>query len=171
MSLIGASTLSPSFTAPLVTGLRTTGPLYFQLSVTTGEGTDTDMVTIVPRNDTISIGSARWKQGDFRISGTGTVNGASITVRNPAGQPLGTATVVAGAWTLRIRTGVADPIQVMATSNNGGTTGLVATTPLSRIHFAPPQETRRGERGGSPPFSERPRSTNGSARIVILMER
>ena len=42
--------------------------------------------------------------------------------------PLGTATVVAGAWTLRIRTGVADPIQIMATSNNGGTTGLVATT-------------------------------------------
>jgi hypothetical protein len=128
VSLIGANTLSPSFTAPLITGLRSNGPLYFQLSVTTSQGTKLDMVTIVPRNDTISIGTARWKQGDFRISGTGTVDGASITVRNSAGAPLGTAPVVAGAWTLRIRTGVADPIQIMATSNNGGTTGLVATT-------------------------------------------
>ncbi len=124
--------INAGFTMPFYKAGMSAGPLYFQITVTdTGTGESrADRVTITPRNDTVTVASARWKQNDFRVTGTGAIDGAVITVRwiNPQnGQPASaTTTVVAGAWDLRLRNGAAPaagPVQVFVDSNQGGTFG------------------------------------------------
>ena len=86
------------------------------------------MVSVVPRLDTFGITTARFKPGDFRITGTGATDGATITVYRPNGTRIGTVVVVAGAWDVRLRGAAAgtNPGTVYASSSVGGTVGPVA---------------------------------------------
>jgi hypothetical protein len=56
--------------------------------------------------DTVAIASARWKVGDFRVTGGGTLVGAIVTVRSGslAGPVLDSAAVTAGPPRLSLRT-------------------------------------------------------------------
>ncbi len=130
-TIANPSAASTSFLLPSYAFGMSSGPLYFQLTVTdTGTGeVRTDRVTITPRNDVVTVASARWKANDFRVTGTGAIDGAVITVRWTVGNVTSSAnvTVVAGAWDLRLRNGAAPgnpgPTTVTVTSNQGGTFG------------------------------------------------
>jgi hypothetical protein len=92
--------------------------------------------------DRLTITSAKWKAGDFRVVGTGTVPNAVVTVhRVNADGSLGaaianaTANVAApvapstvGAFDVRVRTGAptANPGRVFVKSSNGGVAGPFA---------------------------------------------
>ncbi len=90
--------------------------------------------------DRIAITQARWKRGDFRLSGTGSQPGATITLRagSATAAVIGTAVVqppatpgANGTWELRLRNGTfanTRPAQVYAVSSGKGTAGPVATT-------------------------------------------
>ena len=75
----------------------TNTPLTFQLTVATGAGVATDQVPVTPVPDQVCIGTARWRLGDFRVTGTSSVVGATITVHTAtlAGAALGQAGVTA----------------------------------------------------------------------------
>ena len=135
VTILTPNAVNASFVLPFYKAGMDAGPLYFQLTVTdtsTGESR-ADRVTITPRLDTITVASARWKQNDFRVTGTGAIEGATITVRwinQGTGLPgSATAVVTAGVWDLRLRNGAApaaNPGQVFVDSNHGGTVGPVA---------------------------------------------
>ncbi|MFZ4718482.1 MAG: fibronectin type III domain-containing protein [Ilumatobacteraceae bacterium] len=134
---LGASFLLPLYTYRMLDSVtKAPSKLYFQLRVTdtsTGESI-TDTVTITPRGDTVAIASARFRASEFRITGTGAIEGAIVTVRgvNPATGVMttyGRVIVVAGAWDLRLRNGqvpVNPPTSVFADSNQGATAGPTA---------------------------------------------
>lgn len=132
VTLTGADSLTPSFVLPLYRYPMTNDPRVFRLTVTSGGITRTDEVRVTPaRGDALTITQARWKAGDLRVEGTGTVNGAVVTVHSGglAGPVLGTATVTAGAWSLRLRNAAAPaarPPGVSAESTLGSTTGPAA---------------------------------------------
>lgn len=134
VTLSNAASLNATFTMPLYNATMSLSPLFFRLSVSDGTSTRTDMVTIAPRNDTVTVASARWKAGDFRVTGTGAIEGATITVRatiNGVTSTVGTAQVTAGAWTLRLRNAAAPavrPTVVFAVSNQGALVGPVTVT-------------------------------------------
>lgn len=139
--ITNATQLVAGFTLPLYTSAmgNPATALHFQLRVTDTASGDsiTDVVSITPRTDTVTIASARFKANDFRVSGTGAINGATILVRglHPTTGVMttyGQATVVAGAWEVRLRNGAAPtaaPTQVFADSNQGATVG---PTPVTR---------------------------------------
>ena len=110
-------------------------------------GAESAMVMATPPavTDTVSIGSARWKSGEFRVSGTGSVPGATVTLHyvNADGSigaaiPRATATVVAavppevgGDWSIRLRNNAApatNPGRIIAKSSNGGQTAPFTVT-------------------------------------------
>jgi Fn3 associated/Fibronectin type III domain len=126
VSIFAAGTPNANFVMPMYQPGRTTGALYFQLTITGTNGSDSDIVAIFPRNDTLSGIAARWKANDFRVTGTGAIDGATVTVRNATtGAVIGSGTVVTGAFDVRVRTGVANPGQILVDSNHGGTFGPV----------------------------------------------
>ena len=129
VSIFAAGTPNANFVMPMYQTGRTTGPLYFQLTVTGANGADSDIVAIHPRNDTLTGIIARWKPNDFRVTGTGAIEGATVTVRNATtGAVIGSAPVVAGAFSVRVRAGAAiatNPGQILVDSNHGGTFGPV----------------------------------------------
>ena len=132
-TLTGANTLSPSFTLPLFAFPATNAARTFRLTVTNAAGltaTDTMTVTPVP-GDSITVTKARFKNGDFRVDGTGTVDNAVVTIHSGSlgGTALGTATVNAGVWTLRLRNGAApasNPGPIWVESTLGSTVGPIA---------------------------------------------
>jgi hypothetical protein len=80
--------------------------------------------------DTVAIATARWKAGDFRVGGSGSVNGAIVTVhrvnadgsRGPAIAGA-TAAIAANTFNIRLRNGAApaaNPGRIMLVSNGGG---------------------------------------------------
>ena len=90
----------------------------------------TDTVSVTPAPDSVSVTSAVWKLGDFRINGVGSVNGAVVTVHSGSmtGPVLGTASVTLGAWTLRLRNAAAPatkPASIWIESTVGGTAGPI----------------------------------------------
>lgn len=132
VNLVGANMLSPTFTLPFYKYPMTNKALTFRLAVNGAVGR-TDTVVITPRSDVVAIGTAKWKSGDFRLTGTSTTVGGIVTVRS-APDANGTVTVygtavvvVGGAWDLRIRSGAtlptSNPGKVFADSNFGGTAG------------------------------------------------
>lgn len=101
--------------------------------------------TKVP-TDQIAITSARWKTGDFKVVGTGSVVGNTVkvyrfsatrpcsvdTANDPTTNIFGSAAVVAAAppgigdWVLRLRNGAApnnNPNRICAVSSGGGVAG------------------------------------------------
>jgi hypothetical protein len=118
-----------TFTLPFFKNPMVNSPLTFQLSVTANGDTKTDQVVITPHSDAISISSAKWKPGDFRIVGTSSP-GSTVTVRSALYATIyGTAVAdAAGAFDLRLRTNVptTKPSAIVADSNMGGT-----STPVS----------------------------------------
>jgi hypothetical protein len=87
-----------------------------------------------PTGDTVTIATAKWKAGDFRVTGSGTVAGATVSLRigSPTAPVIGTAPVVAappaagGAFDFRLRNGQAPatrPSVIYVTSDKGGVAG------------------------------------------------
>jgi len=95
----------PSYSYLASGGLTGNTLITFRLTVMTAAGSDTDEVVVTAVPDQVAITSAQWKTNDFRVNGTGNVDGAVITVHRGGlnGPVLGTAPVVAGAFTLRLR--------------------------------------------------------------------
>lgn len=104
---------------------------------TVGAAATSNAVTPTAVTDRVAVTSARWKTGDFRVVGTGSATGATVSVRtgSATGPVIGTATVTApvapatvGDWTLRLRNaaaGTRNPGQIWVTSNQGGVAGPV----------------------------------------------
>lgn len=117
-----------TFTLPFYKFPMLNSPLTFRLSVTVGGVTKTDDVVITPRSDDVAVSTAKWKVGDFRVTGTSSP-GSTVTVRNPVtGQVYGsTLTDALGAFDFRMRAGVptTKPASVVADSNMGGTSPAV----------------------------------------------
>jgi len=91
---------------------------------------------IADRRDQVVLATAKWKVGDFRVTGGGTVVGATITVHSGslAGPVLGRAPVTAGAppvFSLRQQNAAAPatkPATVWIESTLGGTAGPLTVT-------------------------------------------
>lgn len=140
VTLSGSTTLKPTFSLPVFKYPMTNSPLTFKLTVTAGSVVRTDEVKVTPVPDRVTIGSAEWKSGDFRISGTSSVVGSVVTVHvgSLTGRVLGTATVTAaaapatgGVYTLRLRNaaaGTSNPGTVWIESTAGGTAGPATVT-------------------------------------------
>ncbi|MCF3141448.1 fibronectin type III domain-containing protein [Paenarthrobacter sp. AR 02] len=136
VNLAGSTTLQPTFSLPVYKYPMTNKPLTFELTVTAGGGTKTDVVTVTPIPDRVTA-QGQWKSRDFRVDGTSTVVGGTITVRSggPGGAVLGTAPVTAaaapgtgGIFTLRLRDGnapAANPGTIWIESTLGGTAGPI----------------------------------------------
>ena len=112
-----------SFTLPFfVNGMSNT--LTFDLKATLGGSTIHDQVVITAKSDVVSITTAKWKPGDFRVVGVSSP-GSTVTIRtNVGGTVYGTAlTDATGAFDFRLRNGqpAALPAAIAADSNMGGT--------------------------------------------------
>lgn len=136
VTLTGATTLSPTFVLPLYTYPMTNNPLTFRLTVTTVDGSKADMVFVTPQPDTVAVATAKWKVGDFRVTGGGSVVGATITVHKGslAGPVLGRTTVTAGpppVFSLRQTNAAApatNPLTIWIESTVGGVSGPFTVT-------------------------------------------
>jgi hypothetical protein len=97
VTLTGADTASPKFSLRLFKFPMTNNPLVFRLTVTSGGASRSDTVAVTPVPDQVSIGTAKWKAGDFRVTGASSVVGGTITVHKGtlAGVPMGQAAVTA----------------------------------------------------------------------------
>jgi hypothetical protein len=85
--------------------------------------------------DRVTIGTAKWKVGDFRVTGTASVVGKTVSVRtgSATGPILGSALVTAaappatgGVYDIRLRNaaaGTSNPGQIWVTSTGGGVAG------------------------------------------------
>jgi hypothetical protein len=130
VTITGATTLSPTFVLPLYTYPMTNNPLTFRLTVTTADGSKTDDVLVTPQADQVAIGTAKWKAGDFRVTGGGSVVGANIKVHSGslAGPVLGSAPMTGppAVFSLRQQNAAAPatrPATVWIESTLGGTAG------------------------------------------------
>jgi len=130
VTLAGANTLSPTFVLPLYAYPMTNNALTFRLTVTTADGSKTDDVLVTPQPDQVAIATAKWKVGDFRVTGGGSVVGATIKVHagSLAGPVLGSAPLTGAppAFSLRQQNAAAPatrPATIWIESTLGGTAG------------------------------------------------
>ncbi len=97
--------------------------MTFELTATLGTKIMTDQVTITAKSDVVSITTAKWKPGDFRVVGVSSP-GSIVTIRTAVGGTVyGTAvTDATGAFDFRLRNGIpaTKPAAVIADSNLGG---------------------------------------------------
>jgi Chitobiase/beta-hexosaminidase C-terminal domain/Fibronectin type III domain len=126
----GGAVANPTFTLPLYAFPQSNSPKVFRLTVTSGANVRTDTVSINMVTDSVVVTRATWRARDFRIEGTGTVNGATITIHSGSmsGPVIGRATVTAGVWTLRLRNAAAGPVSpgsIWIESNVGATLNQV----------------------------------------------
>ncbi|MGG5259478.1 fibronectin type III domain-containing protein [Phycicoccus avicenniae] len=141
----GTTVTTPPVTAlprQTISGLAPGTPYVFSVAAinAAGVGDFSAPITVstpVP-TDRITISTAVWKTGDFKIVGTGSQLGTTVTLyrvtatgTQGAAIPGAVATVVAAAppgvgdWTIRLRNaaaGTSSPGRVMAVSSGGGTT-------------------------------------------------
>lgn len=137
VTLGGSTTLQPTFNLPVYKYPMTNKPLTFELAVTAGGVTKTDVVTVTPVPDRVTASQGQWKSRDFRVNGTSSAVGGTITVRvgGPGGTIIGTAPVTAaaapetgGVFSLRLRDGNApatNPGNIWIESSLGGTAGPI----------------------------------------------
>ena len=138
VTLSGSDTLKPKFNLAVFQHPMTNNPLKFRLTVTADGVSRTDEVQITPVPDRIAVSLAQWKSRDFRVNGTSTAVGGTVTIRvgNATGAVLGRVTVTAaaapetgGVFTLRLRDGqapAANPGVIYVESTLGGTAGPIA---------------------------------------------
>jgi hypothetical protein len=132
VTITGDTTLSPSFVLPLYSYPQTNFMRTFRLTVTSPSGTAVDDMRVLIVADQVSIAKATWRAGDFRVTGGGSLVGATVKVHSGSlsGPVLGSAVVVAGVpagtFDMRLRNGAAPatrPATVWIESNAGGTAG------------------------------------------------
>ncbi len=108
----------------------------FTYTISDGHGGNaTGIVTVnVTAVENLAVGSALFRTGtaQWRVSGTSSVEGATVTVRLGAGGPvIGTATVTAGVWTIALRGSsvIPAPGSTISTTSSGGgvTNGFILT--------------------------------------------
>jgi hypothetical protein len=138
---IPAKTQDTATTSLTVTGLSASKDYWFTVSQKNASekyGPETSRVKATPVGDRVTVTTAKWKAGDFRVTGSGSVTGATVTVRRVnADGSIGavitgaTGTVVApvapatvGSYDIRVRAGApaANPGRIIVTSDKGGTT-------------------------------------------------
>jgi hypothetical protein len=128
----------------MTVGELTAGTGYFftvKAKNASGYGLESDKVgplTPTAVTDHVTIGVARWKTGDFRVTGTGSVVGATVTVHPQldgaidTSRSLGSAAVVSvgaptgGEYDVRLRNGAApttNPGRIYVKSTGGGVAG------------------------------------------------
>jgi hypothetical protein len=88
--------------------------------------------------DTVTIGTAKWKSGDFRVTGSGSAVGAFLEIRNATATGPGTtvlargqveppvAPATVGTYDIRVRNAAAPPVnpgKIYVVSENGGVAG------------------------------------------------
>jgi hypothetical protein len=143
------ATQPPVSTVPrqTVTGLAAATTYQFAVIAKNAGGTSAESERLVKATDAstdrISITTARWKTGDFRIVGTGSVIGATVTAyrvnadgTRGAAIPGATAAVVAAAppgigdYSIRLRTNVptTNPGRIIVVSDRGGVAGPFAVS-------------------------------------------
>ena len=129
-----------------ITGLEAGTEYFFAVAAKNagGYGAETAKLGLTPTKvtDRVTIGTARWKTGDFRVTGTGSVVGAIVRVHPElAGggidrsRSLGSAAVVSdgtatgGAYSIRLRDNAAprtNPGRIYVESDGGGIAGPFA---------------------------------------------
>ena len=130
-------------TSQVVTGLAPSTAYTFTVKAKNAEGTLSAAsapvsVTTTATTDRVTIGTARWKAGDFRVGGTGSVNGNTVQIyrANADGtistQTIGTPTAVTvNAFDIRLRNGAApatNPGRIFIKSSGGGVAGPFTVT-------------------------------------------
>ncbi len=130
-------------TSQVVTALAPSTAYTFTVKAKNAEGTLSGpsvpvSVTTTATTDRVTIGTARWKAGDFRVGGTGSVNGNTVQIyrANADGtistQTIGTPTAItANAFDIRLRTGAApatNPGRIFIKSSGGGVAGPFTVT-------------------------------------------
>jgi fibronectin type III domain protein len=130
-------------TSQVVTGLAPSTAYTLTVKAKNAEGTLSGpsapvSVTTTATTDRVTIGTARWKAGDFRVGGTGSVNGNTVQIyrANADGtistQTIGTPTAIAAnAFDIRLRNGAApatNPGRIFIKSSGGGVVGPFTVT-------------------------------------------
>jgi len=135
VTLATPSALRTTFALPLYRYPMTNRALTFRVTVTVGAATRTDDVLVTPRADTVTISSAKFRINDFRVIGTSSTVGATVTVRSVPdanGNVIiyGVAPVTAaappatgGVYDFRLRSIATSPGRIVVDSNRGGTAG------------------------------------------------
>ncbi|MER5402077.1 fibronectin type III domain-containing protein [Streptomyces sp. NPDC002599] len=137
------ATAGASASSVLVTGLKNDTKYAVTVVAVNAVGTGASSTPVevtpkVPAVDKLAITLAKWKSGDLRLEGTGSLPGASLTLRSgsPTGPVFATNVIVQpaaagavnGTWSLRLRAGSAattNPSPVYISSDKGGTLGPV----------------------------------------------
>jgi hypothetical protein len=123
--------------AVTITGLTAAKEYFFTVTAQNakGWGAESAKTAAIKPRDAVTIGTAKWKAGDFRVTGGASVVGAVVSLRvgSPTAPAIATATVTAaaapqagGVFDLRARNGAAPatrPATIYVTSNKGGTAG------------------------------------------------
>src|SRR3954447_1827141 len=121
-------------TSPTTVSNLVAGKYAFTVTALNGtaagpESAQTTAVTVTPVTDTVTIATAKWKTGDFRVTGSGTTNGATVKVYRAnadgtKGAQIGTLSVgvTLNAYDWRLRTGVptTNPSRIVVESSGGG---------------------------------------------------
>ena len=117
-----------------LSGLEPSTRYAVSMASKNGAGTFSDetsrviFTTLAPL-DVVTITTARWDRGDFRVTGDGSQNGVTVTVYSGTATAIGgiisggTATVVTNLWSVRIKTLAVAPEYVYVKSSAGGVAG------------------------------------------------
>jgi hypothetical protein len=122
-----------------VSGLSGSTAYQFTVRARTAKQTSDESakitVTTQAITDRVTITTAKWKTGDFRVTGTSSATSGTVTVHSATatgiGAPIpsmsGSLTAAPPAtgstYDIRLRTGVPNPKQIYVKSSNGGVAG------------------------------------------------